>query len=45
MIKIAKISEKGQITIPLELRKKLNLTKGSKVAFIDDKEGRVYLGI
>lgn len=43
MIEVSKISSKGQVTIPLELRKKLKLTEGSKVAFITDENGRIYL--
>ena len=43
MVEVTKISEKGQVTIPIELRKRLNLTKGSKVAFVDDENGRVYV--
>lgn len=43
MIELSKVSAKGQVTIPLELRKKLQLTEGSKVAFITDDSGRIYL--
>lgn len=43
MIELSKISAKGQVTIPMELRKKLRLTEGSKVAFITDDNGRIYL--
>ena len=43
MIEVSKISSKGQVTIPLELRKKLHLTEGCKVAFIPDENDRVYL--
>jgi AbrB family looped-hinge helix DNA binding protein len=43
MIEVSKISAKGQVTIPIELRKLLQLTEGSKVAFITDSNGRVYL--
>ena len=43
MIELSKISAKGQVTIPLDLRKKLQLTEGSKVAFITDENGRIYL--
>lgn len=43
MIELSKVSAKGQVTIPLELRKKLQLTEGSKVAFITDDNGRIYL--
>ena len=43
MIELSKVSAKGQVTIPLELRKKLQLTEGSKVAFITDDNGMTYL--
>lgn len=44
MIEITKISSKGQVTIPIELRKYLNLPEGGKVAFVlDEKTGRVYI--
>lgn len=43
MIEVSKISSKGQVTIPLELREKLHLTEGCKVAFITDENDRVYL--
>ncbi len=35
---LAKISSKGQITIPLEIRKKLGLKEGDKVLFLDEGE-------
>lgn len=34
MIKEAKITSKGQITIPKEIRQKLNLKPGKKVTFL-----------
>ncbi len=43
MLEVTKISSKGQITIPIELRKKLNLVAGGKLAFIDGEDGRVYV--
>ena len=43
MIETTTISSKGQVTIPLSFRKKLNLKEGSKVAFIDGEDGRVYI--
>lgn len=43
MVEITKVSSKGQITIPIELRKYLNLIEGSKVAFILNEDGRVYI--
>jgi len=36
MMEIAKITSKGQITIPKEIRKKLNLKEGDKVIFIEE---------
>ncbi len=43
MVEVSKVSSKGQVTIPLELRKYLKLTEGSKVAFVLDDDGRVVL--
>lgn len=39
---IAKLTSKGQLTIPRDIRKKLNLQQGDKVLFMEDN-GRVYL--
>jgi AbrB family looped-hinge helix DNA binding protein len=36
---VARVQEKGQVTIPLEMRKKLNLKRGDLVAFIEIDEG------
>ena len=35
-MEIAKITSKGQITIPIDIRKKLNLKEGDKVIFIEE---------
>mgnify|MGYP001003478013 CR=1 FL=1 len=35
-MELARISSKGQITIPIEVRKKLNLKEGDKVLFIEE---------
>ena len=43
MVEVSKISSKGQVTIPVELRQLLQLTEGSKVAFITDETGKVYI--
>ena len=43
MMEITKMTSKGQITIPIEVRKALKLEEGSKVAFVTDDEGRFYI--
>lgn len=40
-MELAKITSKGQITLPMSIRKDLNLKDGNKVAFIE-KDG-VYI--
>lgn len=35
-MELAKITSKGQITIPVEIRKKLGLKEGDKVLFVED---------
>jgi antitoxin PrlF len=37
--RLAIIQEKGQVTIPADLRKKLGLKKGDQVAFTETEEG------
>lgn len=39
-MELAKITSKGQITIPIEIRKKLRLKEGDKVFFIE-KDGKI----
>lgn len=39
---LAKVTSKGQITIPKEIREKLGLKTGDKILFIEDS-GRIYL--
>ena len=41
-MELAKITSKGQITIPIAIRKLLNLSDGDKVAFIE-KDGNFML--
>ena len=40
---VAKLSSKGQLTIPLDIRHKLSLKQGDKVIFVEESDGRVYL--
>ena len=37
--KLSKVQEKGQVTIPVEIRKKWNLEKGDLVAFVETEQG------
>lgn len=41
-MELARISSKGQITIPIEVRKKLNLKEGDKVIFIEEN-GKIVI--
>jgi len=40
-MELAKLTSKGQITIPQEIRKKLNLKQGDKVIFFEE-DGKIY---
>ena len=35
-MELAKVTSKGQITIPIEIRKKLGIKEGSKVLFLEE---------
>ena len=39
---LAKVTSKGQITIPKEIREKLGIKTGDKILFIEES-GRIYL--
>ncbi len=41
-MELAKVTSKGQVTIPIEIRKKLGIKEGSKVLFLEEA-GRIYL--
>ena len=41
-MELAKITAKGQITIPIEIRKKLGIKNGDKILFVEES-GRVYM--
>ena len=40
-MELAKVTSKGQITIPLQIRKKLKLKEGDKVFFFEEK-GKIF---
>ncbi len=39
---VAKVTSKGQITIPIDIRKKLGVKEGDKILFLEE-DGRVIL--
>jgi AbrB family looped-hinge helix DNA binding protein len=41
-MELAKITTRGQLTLPIAIRKKLNVSEGSKVVFFEDK-GRIII--
>ncbi|THJ66819.1 AbrB/MazE/SpoVT family DNA-binding domain-containing protein [Arthrobacter echini] len=41
----AKLTSKGQVTIPLEVRQALGLEAGSKIDFIRSADGRIVLEV
>ena len=42
VMEISKVTSKGQITIPIEIRKKLNLKTGDKVVFIEEGDKIIF---
>ena len=42
MMELAKVTVRGQITIPIEIRKKLNIKDGDKVVFIEEN-GKIVM--
>ena len=40
---LAKVSANGQITVPVEIRKKLNLKEGDKILFFERSDGEVVI--
>ncbi|KRT34397.1 AbrB/MazE/SpoVT family DNA-binding domain-containing protein [Acetomicrobium hydrogeniformans] len=41
-MKIAKITSKGQVTIPIDIRRKLGVKEGDKILFVEEA-GKVYI--
>ncbi len=40
---LAKVSISGQITVPIEIRRKLNLKAGDKLLFIERENGEIVV--
>ena len=41
-MELAKVTSKGQITIPIEIRKKLGVKNGDKILFMEES-GKIYM--
>ena len=41
-MEIAKITSKGQVTIPIDIRRKLGVKEGNKILFVEEA-GKVYI--
>lgn len=41
-MELAKVTSKGQVTIPIDIRKKLEIKNGDKVLFVEEA-GRIYM--
>jgi len=41
-MELAKLTSKGQITIPIDIRRKLGIKEGDKILFIEEA-GRIYI--
>ena len=40
---LAKVSANGQVTVPVEIRRKLNLKEGDKILFFERSNGEVAI--
>lgn len=41
-MELAKVTSKGQVTIPVEIRRKLGVKEGDKIMFMED-HGRIFV--
>jgi AbrB family looped-hinge helix DNA binding protein len=42
-VNLAKVSANGQITVPVEIRKKLKLREGDKLLFVENAQGEIVI--
>lgn len=40
---LARVSSNGQITVPVEIRRKLNIKEGDKIIFLENAKGDIIL--
>lgn len=43
MMELSKISARGQVTIPMNIREKLGLKEGEKVLFLEKEDGTIII--
>lgn len=41
-MELAKVTSKGQVTIPVDIRRKLGVKEGDKILFVEER-GRIYV--
>ena len=41
-MELAKVTSKGQVTIPIDIRRKLGVKEGDKILFMEDR-GRIFV--
>lgn len=41
-MELAKVTSKGQITIPIDIRRKLGVKEGDKILFVEER-GRIFI--
>lgn len=41
-MELAKVTSKGQITIPIDIRRKLGIKEGDKILFVEE-DGKIFL--
>jgi AbrB family looped-hinge helix DNA binding protein len=40
---LARVSSNGQVTVPIEIRRKLNIKEGDKILFLENAKGEIVL--
>jgi antitoxin PrlF len=43
MMNLAKVSSNGQITVPVEIRRKLKIKDGDKIIFLEQPDGEIIM--
>jgi len=43
LMNLARVSANGQVTVPVEIRKKLNLKEGDKILFFERADGEIVI--